>query len=249
MRLPFSFLKASGGPPYDPSLLNATSWKQAPYAGLPWNGAASAGISGTIKQVVLTTPPPIGGSLRGIDSARMESGVHQYNTNDKYISAGYVDIGDLITASEYTTQGVFKVVSAAAAQAASYANGNIVNGDARWGITFDATNGIGVFHYTGAFPSVTRACSIGSAHSYCVRYGGGIGAGMVQIDIDGSPGTPTALANIAVLAGVQVTSGSGTYTTGALVMDEYERMTLKTAISDADRDGYVRYCRTRYGTP
>lgn len=99
-----------------------------------------------------------------------------------------------------------------------------------------------VFNYTGTFPFVAVATTPG-LHWYYVRR---TASGTIQIDIDGVPGMPTALADHTGASGIQMQTNS-TYTGRQMSFILYERFTSLTAQSNTDRDNYKKYLNARYG--
>lgn len=249
---------SSAVPVFDPATLNLTLWQRdftTVDATHQWAGASSAGISGTHRAESgsgLTTNNPVAGpALNGHATADYNALVASCGSRQFYIAPHTtVDIGDVITATQYTVMGLIYIASAPAANATSYLNGTVIAGSARWGLCVTNT-GIGVYHFDGAlFPYVEGAASSGAWHFFCARFGGGIGAGKVQIDIDSSVGSPTSLANINVLAGVETDMGDNSFNT-ATTFRYYlaDLAALKTAISDATRANYKSYLTSRYGHP
>lgn len=252
--LHFAFWKGGCSAP-DPAAFAFTSWIRGSYPGIPpWPDTASAGTSSTWQEASVggSSAPVSGFVLNTFAAARYDS--TSFATASKTQNAGTLanaDIGDMITASEYTVLGLAYVTSADPIAANAYQNSTIMQGDARWGVAFYSTGAgsgrLGPYHFTGGFPMVDAPIPLGAWFFFCVRFGGVIGAGTVEVDINTTHGAPTVLANVSTLAGVPVTTGNGTFNAAAhFVFDLEERASLKRAISDSERDGEYAAMKCRY---
>jgi len=248
---PFSFWSPSG-PPFDPAVFNATTWQRAPFAGYNWAGIASAGVSGNREVRGFSGPGVgVGGTLNGLAAIRHDATAGACGS--EYFNNGggaaldihdVVDPGSTTGPTPYTVMGLCKILSAAAAAGAPYQNLTFINGQARWGIYFNNTK-LGVWHFTGAFPFVeVNHPGVGVAFKWCVRWDGT----NAQIDIGATPGTPTALAAVSTLNGVPCQIGDDTFNHGVTGShDMWDQITMKSSLSDANRDNYFSYLHSRYG--
>ena len=234
-------------PPFSPASLNSTSFNNVDFAGLPWLGTASAGISVTASETTLGTDPTVGAPLNGLDPIRYDLSLSQ-RTAMKI--AGASDIGDYVAIPGYTVWGLIFIEAAAARSLPPYGNSIVIAGDARWGIYITSDEGMGVWHFTGIFPFVDASngaapCSVGAWHFFCVRFDSG--TLKVQIDIDNVAGTPTTLAACTFLGGVPADIGLTTFAGAhATQFKIRERATSKVVISDATRDLIYGYLKAKY---
>lgn len=240
-------LAAPSPPVFDPGTLNLTSWNRDNFA-MPWLGSTSIGISDTSEEAdgSFGAAPVAGIVLDG------KTSIH-YDTTKRsqlqLVIGGSSDIGNYVATLGYSVWGLIYITSAPAFAANPYENPLIVSGDARYGVYITSDHGLGVYHYTGAFPHVDASngaapCSVGAWHFFCVRYA--VGSGLVQIDIDNVAGTPTAIGAFAALAGLAAMIARNTYSGTAASFDIRERATSKVVISDADRDNVYGYFKATY---
>jgi len=99
-----------------------------------------------------------------------------------------------------------------------------------------------VFNYTGTFPAVTITVTPG-VHWYYIRR---TSSGTIQIDVDGVPGTPTALVDHLGASGIQAKTNSPY---PPLLMDfiMFERFTSLVSQTTTERDNYKSYLNVTYG--
>lgn len=237
---------------FDPASLAFTSWFRGSYVSLPWNGTASAGASNTFKEASNPGQPLVGRSKGGFDSILYDtvvSGNESRSVPQLIADSSLVAGSSVITTSAYTIMGMVWLETASAPLLHAYLDRALLIADAHWGVVFN-TDGINVFHFVpgdpgpdGNFPHVAAAMSTGAWHFFCIRYDGT----NVQIDVDSTAGTPTALGQI---SGLTQTLSTGRWSATASFdgFNMMERATLQTAISDANRNNYKAYLNARYGT-
>jgi hypothetical protein len=230
-------------PSFAPYLESLTSWFKAPSGSTPWSDSSSAGISGNQEDAARGTAPIIQtiGSITGLHYGA-GGAVSAAQVQTKITLA--TDIGAYLDPSHYTILGLVYLASTHTLSVGTpYTNSTILCGDARWGVVL-STSGLGVWHYTGSFPSVVVPMSIGAWHFFCVRYDST--SGMVQVDIDNVAGTPTAIGAFAAFSGIPAYIAVNSYTS---VIDDFtvaERATYLSKISDATRNNWYNYMKTTY---
>ncbi len=240
-------------PSFDPSTLTATELLKASFTALPWIGTASAGTSGSEEQATKSgNNPTAGAAVNGFTPAVYDgTGGSQQNSEAATNPGGSsIDIASIISATAYTVMFMVYVDSAAAyVSGTTYQNATILAGDARFGIYFATVAGagqVGVYHYNGSFPDVKVPLSFGAWHFVCVRWDST--SGNVQIDVDSTPGTPTALASFAALSGVPATTGFHAFNSGTSYKFRLmERVILQSKVSDSTRDSYKGYLNGKFG--
>jgi len=227
---------------FDPAVLRATSWFKSDSGVAPWVNAASAGVSGAQEDAVLGIAP-VFATIGGITALEYGQAGALSRAKIQTTIGTSSDIDTYCSAAAYTVMGLIYLASTNAQQALPYTNSHVLSGDARFGV-FTSTNGIGVFHYTGTWPTVTRAMSTGAWHFFCCRYDSA--SGKVQIDVDNVDGPNTAIGAFAAFAGITAYIAKNSYT--AVTDDFYirERMTLRSRLSDADRNNYYAYLKATY---
>lgn len=243
-----------GGPSvFDPMTLVPSSWLKGPYAGLPQEYVTLPdGTGGPPHHESTRTgsgmiDPVAGRVLNGVTSARYNSAGGGNASTQTDAGSTFTDA--FITLSAYTLMGLLYVDSAPAYDGVNpYHNPTIMQCDARWGWSFSSA-GVGMYHYDGSFKHRQEAWSIGQWNFVCVRFGGALGSHFVQVDVNNVAGTPTDLgSNISVL-GLTNTTGNNPLAFNGWISNSFdliERLTLKRACSDAERDNTYAYLKATY---
>lgn len=231
-------------PSFDPGTLPLSSWlsgARVPFTGLPWLGAASTGISGSVNEIKAGATDPVAGTgLNGIAS------IHYSTTpgnNTKLDKAGGLDVVDIMSATGYTVGGLARVNTTATPAVFPFLNGAFLEGDFNLGVVF-TTSGLTVYHETVPTTTHIVVVSTGVWFYYFIRYNGTT----LQIDINMVPGTPTAIATPTGLnVDAQTTSTGFTDSSKLNDWEFVERFTSLVVLTDADRDNYGSYLSDTYG--
>lgn len=243
------FAGAPAAPPFDPMTLAPSSWIKGSFAGLPWVYTTLPGSTATPPEETTASgdAPSAGRTVNGIAAARYDStGGRNAHTNT---DGGSTLTDAFITLAASTIMGLVYVDSAPAFDSVlPYHNPTIMQCDARWGCMF-SSSGVGIYYYNGSFPFVHEAWSLGRWNFFCCRMGGALGAHTVEVDVNLTPGTPTTFSSDISILGIGNTTGNNVFGfNGGLSnsFDLLERLTLKRACTDAERDDYYSYLKATY---
>lgn len=241
-----------------------TSWQSGPSVGPitvpnPWVHAASAGTSGDVQEINASFSTATGSASNGITSERYTTTLgpsHYVNTRAVHLDNSNLYTGDLITTSEYTWMGFQNLISTSPTNPGAEFQDpmSYYDGNSRFGIRETSDLGLGVFHFNGgAFEAVNAAQPFGPGkHFYCIRFGGFLGAGKIRFDVDGVNGALQNISNIvgpivAPASAFPFTGGISSSQVGPMSFEQFDRVSLKTAVSDAIRDRYRAMILSRYG--
>ncbi len=250
---------------FNPAALNATSWVQGSFTGLPWVGIASAGTSGLFEEVLLAddggTTPTAAPLVNGLAPAHYlgSSNAPGGNRTAMVAIAGGAQqpLTTIINVGQYSVMGLIDVTAAFSPGGNPYNDPQIIQAYVSWGIAYVIDGGgvlarLVMWHHTvaGWVEIVSDAFTIGSPHFFCARYDGVNG----QIDIDSVSGTPEPIDIVNIFAGSVVTTmypspANFGQSAGASAVNILERMTLKDLVSDATRDNFKNYLSARWNVP
>lgn len=243
---------------FDPLTLTTSSYFRESFGNTRagyWYSETTAAGGATPRQVSyngFSAPGPAAGVvLDGYTCQQISGGTQSAalsrGNSDPYEpgTGGASDIGNYLTSSAYTVFGLAKVTTTFAPAANSYQNGSFLNADARWGLFFN-TSGLGIWHYTGTFPTVQRAQATNVWFFFCARYDST--SGKVQIDLNNSPGANTALGALAAFNPIQAYEAINSFGGNNNSYQLREFGTVKARWSDTDRDNYYGYLRAKYPT-
>lgn len=226
---------AAFGSAIDPASFAWTSWLRGSFAGAPWVGAASAGISGDGDHNFdePTNPPNVGLAQGGFDSAHF-NGTTSVLSNENLISNFLGTSGSAFC--------LFWANSENASSASEWVNGcfftDVGQGRFAFGLS---TNGAHIGLYDGSWHSIDVACGTFGWHLAQVKYDGTnlhlrVDSGVWSTVSAGSPSF--------AVASVQI----GQDYSGANILNGYilEQATIKQALTDGEFDGIKAYLNTRY---
>ncbi len=221
---------------YDPAVLNLSGWWRAAYAGAPWAGNASAGVSGTTGALVTGgSDPAVGTTQNGYAPAEFVDTGSDFLTNA-------TDATTLFTTTAGSIVCLFRAASAAAPDATDYYDAPFyrdTNADVLMTFT---TSGVGGVLYDGAYKTLDVACGINAYHLAMLRWDGAD----MGITIDSAAETTTACGPLTSMTGTMV-AGQGYTAAHYLDARVLELMTSPTTISDADYGNIKSYANSRYG--
>ena len=246
--------------------LPCTEWVRGPGVVAPfttsnfWTGLASGGTSGSShdQRNSNRNNPGVGPTLNGISSQRYTNvGAAVENTVSANATAwpnpGSIQASDLLSTTQFTVIGVAELFSTAAQGGLQpYDVSGICSTDApRMGAPL-CDHGLGCYIYDGStFPSHFETFATGAPRKFCIRFGGPVGAGKVQIDVDGVAGTPTTLGLGSISAGLATPIRTGWNNFDGNAFDQdfalWDRMTFDTSITDAQRNDVFSYFTAIYG--
>ncbi len=238
MRVPFSFIQSGGAPPgpFDPATLDLSGWWRADYAGAPWSGNASAGVSGTTGALVTAGfDPDVGAAQNGWDPAEFVAA----NT-DHLVNA--TDATTLFTTTAGAIVCLFRAASADAQTGSGYDDAPFYrDSNADLAMTF-TTSGVGAVAYDGGYKIHAVACGTGAYHLAMMRWNGST----LGITLDSASESTIACSTLTVLTGTALVAYGygGTHKLDARVL---ELMTSPTAISPTDYGNIKSYVNDRYG--
>lgn len=230
-----------------PDSLAISGWWRADYAGVPWAGRASAGLSSGRD---LTDP---GGSWSPATTGTPQNALTPaaFNGTDEQV-INTLTPDNFVAVDSLSIIVLFKATSAAASGGLEFQNpGLVVSGGgsiASFGLTFHA-GGVSYYNYDvggGAWPAVTVACGTGAYH-------------LAQAKFDG------VTQSLRVDSGGWSTNAAGPMDAGGLSTDNplrvgtsydhtkfFEGEILEVIVSDqvfsdADTDAIKAYINARYG--
>jgi hypothetical protein len=228
-------------PGTSPASLPLTGWWRD-YAGVPWHGSASAGMSGGRNLDSAGSNPAIGATINGHGPAAFNGSV------PNVLGSGSVPIADVFGTTAGSFFALFRATSAPAPGAATYQDGNLFgdhyNGEVGFGFS---TSGITFVMYDGG-DYVERAipCGAGAWHLAQWKWDGvntyGRVDGAAWTAWGGGTWVPS---DVTVITNRLLTGagyGNGVTFDGSIL----EIGVSNTALSDATFDAIRSYVNARY---
>jgi hypothetical protein len=223
-------------PSFNPSSLALQGWWEAPYAGAPWTGTASAGGSAG-RNLAAGTAPPTGLALNGNASADFNGTTHVLN------GAAWSTYATVAAVSGWVLMQADAVVADPGVGSRFLGNG-IFDDSAATFIQLCLTTAGATFAISGTsgYDEATTACSTGTPH--LVRWK--LDAGKVYVASDSGawvpgPGTVGNITNITNV--LRVGSGFSAFFDGKM----WSCGIASYVISDADFTSVKTWLNARYG--
>ncbi len=249
MRIPFSFIKTSGPPPFDPATLNPDGWWRTNYdnfginhAWLPTASGGGSGSNGNLStQGGLTTPPTLGSNINGAGTAgAVSDGTKIIPTDNGFATfleaAG--NAGTVVIFFRGTSQGVAGVNGTAdAGMIFDVGNSNICMASSSSGVRVCA-NG---FQNT---PFISLAVNVYAMAA--ARWTGGTSVNCRVSQPSGTTDATHTMLSSFGLTGNCVFGGQHTGSNG-LVGDWEEAIVWKRILLDSELVNLVSYFNHRYG--
>lgn len=229
---------ASGVTPvFDPTTLDLTGYWRGSYAGSPWTGTASAGISAAQDLTEGTNAPSVGAALNGFDPASFDG------SNDRLTADGIMsDYASLTSASGWVLFNATSLFSAPATQ--DLAPQFFCDSNGVMGIGVDS-DGLLLWIVTNAGIQQTPPIAVGTGAYHLLQWKFD-GTNMV-LRLDSGSWTTQLVSGVGFGLGGTVPVGVKSDGSGAFFNGLVEEMAVSKVIhSDATFDNIVGYVNDRY---
>lgn len=234
-KLTNGLVNRQSSPIFNPATLPLSLWIKPSFAGMPWVGTASTGVSGSHNLITQSDDPTAGTAVNGKVPAL-------FNGSSNFIATDANSTTFL--GAHGSVWYLFKATSAPADPGTNYGRGNILTDPVNAELTFGFTSlGITGTIYAGAYKENYVACSANAWHLAQWRYDGSNLSGRVDGGswVDVPCGNYTSITPSAFRIGTSYTNL--VRFTGSIL----EIATSTSALSNADFNNVLSYARSTYG--
>lgn len=226
---------------WNPSVLSLTGWWRD-YSGSPWNGASSAGTSGSNNLSAPGTAPTVGSPVNGHTPAVIVP------ASSTYLSSGSSKMDTFVASSSYSAAVLLYASSASAYGSDEYDNpGVFCSGGAGatiWGAASFSTSGVSSWHYNAGWPGQTVSCGTGAWHLAQIRYSTASGQ---EVKIDSGSWNVVSIGDITYsLTSESMQIGANYSASKFFDGNVLEALVTNTYLSDTDFNNIKTYMNNRY---
>jgi hypothetical protein len=225
-----------GASVFNPATLSLTGWWRASFSASPWSGTASAGGSGSRDLTEATNPPAAGSAVNGLTPADFDG------TNDKLTAPGTMDTYWNAGAGSGWVLAYVDAISTD--NALVYLNDCILSTSPAMylGVYLRSSGVVGIRFVDVGEVVVSTSISTGAWVLVQWKYDGST----IKIRTNGNAWTSAAAGNIGLLSQSIVLGQNydGSEKLDGKILDVG---LADTALSDANFDNVLAYCRDRYG--